>query len=96
MPTVDELFDAWLVHVEGRLEVATVISYRSVVRQLRPLIGERQLSTVTAADLDALYRQLRAAGRAEGEIDALFREEQARDSSLLERAVYAGRIGAFG
>jgi len=61
--TVGDLFDAWLAHVDGRLEVATVIGYRSVVRQLRPLVGSRDLSSLTAADLDHLYRELLAGAR---------------------------------
>ena len=63
MRTVGDLFDAWLAHVDGRLEVATVIGYRSVVRQLRPLVGSRDLSSLTAADLDHLYRELLAGAR---------------------------------
>lgn len=63
MPTVGELFDAWLAHVEGRLEVATVIGYRSAVRQLRPLVGGRDLQTLTVADLDQIYARLRGGGR---------------------------------
>jgi integrase len=63
MPTVGELFDAWLAHVDGRLEVATVIGYRSVVRQLRPLVGGRDLSALTVADLDGVYVELLAGPR---------------------------------
>jgi integrase len=57
--TVGELFDAWLAHVDGRLEVATVIGYRSAVRQLRPIVGALKLGALTAADLDAAYAALR-------------------------------------
>ena len=56
MPIVAELFDAWLAHADGRLEVATVMGYRSVARQLRPLIGGRDVDSLTAA-----ARDLRAA-----------------------------------
>src|SRR5438270_4803163 len=63
MPTVGDLFDAWLAHVTTRLEVATVISYRSVVRQLRPLVGARRLDDLTAAELDGVYVRLLEAGR---------------------------------
>src|SRR4051794_5605590 len=63
MHTVGDLFDAWLAHVDGRLEVATVMGYRSAVRQLRPIVGGRELPSLTAADLDAAYAELRRGGR---------------------------------
>src|SRR4029077_16963419 len=62
-PTVCELFEAWLAHAEGRLEVATMLGYRSVVRQLVPLVGDLDVRQLTAADLDQLYGQLLAGGR---------------------------------
>jgi len=40
-------------------------------------------------------RQLRAADRPESEIDALFREQQARDTALLASGPYAKSVGAF-
>jgi len=61
--TVGELFDAWLGHAEVRLEVSTVIGYRSVVRQLRPIIGGCNLESLTSADIDGLYAELLDGGR---------------------------------
>jgi hypothetical protein len=63
MPTVAELFDAWLAHADGRLEVATVIGYRSACRQLCPLIGGRDVESLTAANLDGVYVELLRGGR---------------------------------
>ena len=63
MHTIAELFDAWLAHADGRLEVATMVGYRSVVRQLVPLVGARDVRQLTAADLDRLYGHLLAGGR---------------------------------
>jgi hypothetical protein len=40
-------------------------------------------------------RQIRAQNRPEAEMDALFREEMARDTELLNRPPHGGRIGAF-
>jgi hypothetical protein len=40
-------------------------------------------------------RQIRAENRPESEMDALFREEQARDTVLLNSGPYAGKVGAF-
>jgi len=40
-------------------------------------------------------QQIRAANKPEAEVDALFREQMARESALLSRGPYAGRVGAF-
>jgi hypothetical protein len=40
-------------------------------------------------------RAIRAANRPEAEMDALFREEMAHDTALLNTGPYAGRVGAF-
>jgi IgA peptidase M64/peptidase M64-like protein len=40
-------------------------------------------------------RQIRAQNRPEAEMDALFREEMARDTELLNRPPHGGRVGAF-
>jgi integrase len=71
--TVADLIEAWLAHSEGRLEVATMLGYRSAARQLVPLIGVVSLAELTTADLDRLCGQLRAAGRAASTVDRYFR-----------------------
>src|SRR5881409_1446197 len=40
-------------------------------------------------------RAIRAANRPEAEMDALFRDEQRRDTALLNTGPHAGRVGAF-
>jgi hypothetical protein len=40
-------------------------------------------------------RTLRSSGRADSEIDALLRDEQARTTSLLASGPYAGKVGAY-
>jgi hypothetical protein len=40
-------------------------------------------------------RAIRAANRPESEMDALFRDEENRDTSLLNEGAHAGRVGAF-
>jgi IgA peptidase M64/peptidase M64-like protein len=40
-------------------------------------------------------RQIRAANRPESEVDALFREEQAHETALLDEGPHAHRVGAF-
>jgi integrase len=73
MRTVAELIDAWLVHADGRLEVATMVGYRSAARQLVPLIGAVALHELTTADLDRLCADLRAGGRAPSTVDRYYR-----------------------
>src|SRR3954447_23146929 len=73
MRTVAELFEAWLAHADSRLEVATVLGYRSAVRQLVPLIGGLPLAELTVADLDRLCVELRGGGRAPATVDRYFR-----------------------
>jgi hypothetical protein len=46
-------------------------------------------------EFQARRKQIRAEGRPESEMSALFREEQAFSTRLLEAARYAGQVGAF-
>ncbi len=45
--------------------------------------------------VQARRRAIRAANRPESDIDALFREEEAHVTALLNNGSYAGRVGAF-
>ena len=40
-------------------------------------------------------RAIRAANRPEAEMDALFRDEEKRDTTLLNEGAHAGKVGAF-
>ena len=40
-------------------------------------------------------REIRAANRPEADMDALFRDEEKRDTMLLNEGAYAGKVGAF-
>jgi amino acid transporter len=40
-------------------------------------------------------REIRAANRPEAEMDALFRDEETRDTTLLNEGPHAGKVGAF-
>ena len=42
-----------------------------------------------------VLRAIRAANRPESEMDALFREEEKRDTALLNEGPHAGKVGAF-
>ena len=46
-------------------------------------------------DIQQKRRQIRAANRPEAEMDALFREEERHDTSLLNEGAHAHKVGAF-
>ncbi len=46
-------------------------------------------------DTQARRRQIRAEGRPEAEMDALFRDERSHETQLLGSSPYAGTVGAF-
>jgi hypothetical protein len=46
-------------------------------------------------DIQQKRREIRAANRPEREMDALFRDEQRRDTDLLNTTLFAGTVGAF-
>ena len=46
-------------------------------------------------DIQQKRRAIRAANRPEPEMDALFREEEQRDTKLLNEGAHAGKVGAF-
>ena len=46
-------------------------------------------------DIQEKRRAIRAANRPESEMDALFREEEKRDTTLLNEGAHAGKVGAF-
>ena len=62
--TVNELFDAWLVHLEARGRApATLHGYRNKIdKHLRPGLGRRAVSKVTARDLDEIYTSMAKGG----------------------------------
>jgi len=46
-------------------------------------------------EIQQTRREIRAANRPEAEMDALFRDEEKRDTALLNEGPHAGRVGAF-
>jgi integrase len=63
-PTVGEASEMWLKDVEGRLERATVESYRQHVDQhIRPYIGQLKLSALSVPVVRHFMDKLRAEGR---------------------------------
>jgi hypothetical protein len=46
-------------------------------------------------EIQVKRREIRAANRPEAEMDALFRDEERRDTTLLNEGAHAGKVGAF-
>src|SRR5438093_4430894 len=63
MPTLRDAAKRWQ---ESRVDVAqnTRLQHRSAVRMLLPVLGERRLDTITAADVADLVAALTAKGKA--------------------------------
>lgn len=47
------------------------------------------------SDIQRQRKELRAAGKPEAEMDALFRQERAKEDAMLGAQKYAGKVGAF-
>jgi integrase len=61
--TVEKLLDRWLEHAEPDLSPKTVLEVRGHVRRsIGPLIGNRRVTEITTAELDAFYAELRTRG----------------------------------
>lgn len=94
--TVSTFLDRWLVStLAGHVADSTADDYADTVRlHLRPALGERVLSKLTVADVDALWAAKRAAGYSPNSIRimrALLRKAlgQAEREGLLVRNVAA-------
>ena len=57
--------------------------------------GRRRSSRRYTKEIQQKRRAIRAANRPEAEMDALFREEEKRDTALLNEGPHAGKVGAF-
>jgi integrase len=89
-PTVEELLERWLAHLEdlGR-SPSTLYGYRRYVnRELVPVIGSLRLSKLTAGHLDRLYSALRRRGLA----PATIRQIHAVIRAALHQAVRWGLV----
>jgi integrase len=95
-PTVRELADEWLAHMQARVGIAddkrryaqgTVDVYRSAMRlHVIPFLGSRRIRDVTASDLRRLIGHLEASGLAPMTISG----DMHRTSALLDFAVKNG------
>ncbi|WP_298022490.1 site-specific integrase [uncultured Dysosmobacter sp.] len=66
--TLSEWLDQWLVSVEGTVRPTTFTRYRGTVENhLKPYLGNRKLSQLTAKDIQRLYETLAKEGRQDGQ-----------------------------
>jgi integrase len=84
--SVAELLDRWLEHADLDLSPTTLHGYRScIARQLVPRLGSVQIAELTTLHLDALHRDLRESGGANGRSLAPATVRQAH--AILHRAL---------
>ncbi len=66
--TLSEWLDQWLAGMEGTVRPTTFTRYRSTVENhLKPYLGSKKLSQLTAKDIQKLYETLTKRGRQDGQ-----------------------------
>jgi hypothetical protein len=95
LPAADRL-EPWEPNATALLDPANV-KWKNLVQPATPLPTPWAKDEFEryAADVLQKRRQIRADGRPESEMDALFRSQQTHDQALLARGPYAGMVGAF-
>jgi IgA Peptidase M64/Peptidase M64 N-terminus len=88
--------EPWEPNVTALLDPAN-LKWRDLVAAGTPLPTPWRKDEFDRYELDIQRqrRELRAAGRPEAEMDALFRKERANQDATLGSEQYAGRVGAF-
>ena len=95
LPASDRV-EPWEPNATALLDPAQV-KWKDLVRAGTPLPTPwpKEEFDRRSNEAQAKRRAIRAADRPEADMDALFREEQARDTALLSSGPFAGRVGAF-
>jgi hypothetical protein len=95
LPAVDRV-EPWEPNVTALLDPAS-LKWKDLVGAGTPLPTPwpRIEFEEYSKSIQEKRRAVRAADRAEAEIDALFREEQERETALLSSGAWAGKVGAF-
>jgi hypothetical protein len=91
-----ERIEPWEPNVTALIDPAT-LKWKDLVAPGTPLPTpwpKEEFERYTK-DIQQKRRQIRAENRPEADMDALFREEQKRDTALLNSGPHAGRVGAF-
>lgn len=95
LPATDRV-EPWEPNATALLDPAA-LKWRDLLTPGIPLPTswpKEEFETYTRA-IQERRRQIRAANRPEAEMNALFREEMARDTALLNTGPHAGKVGAF-
>jgi hypothetical protein len=95
LPAADRV-EPWEPNVTALLDPQNV-KWQDLVTPGTPLptTWPKEAFEKYSKDIQQRRRQIRAANRPESEIDALFGEEQAHETALLDEGPHAGRVGAF-
>jgi len=95
LPPADRV-EPWEPNVTALLDQA-VLKWKDLVAPGTPIPTpwSKEPFEAYSKEGQARRREIRAANRPEREMDALFREELARDTALLGAGPYAGKVGAF-
>jgi hypothetical protein len=95
LPAVDRI-EPWEPNVTALIDPAT-LKWKDLVAPGTPLptLWPKDEFERYTKDIQQKRRQIRAANRPEADMDALFREEQKRDTALLNSGPSAGIVGAF-
>jgi hypothetical protein len=90
------IVEPWQPNVTAMLD-ADRLKWRDLVRKSTPVPTPWPKDDFEAREREFQARrmEIRAAGRPESEMSALFREEQAYTTRVLGAARYAGKVGAF-
>jgi len=95
LPAGDRV-EPWEPNVTALLEPAT-LKWKDLVTPgtALPTSWPKEEFERYTKDIQTRRRAIRAANRPESEMDALFREEERHDTSLLNEGAHAHRVGAF-
>jgi len=95
LPATDRV-EPWEPNVTALLDAGT-LKWRDLVDAGTPLPTPwpKESFEQYSGEIQRRRREIRGANRPETEMDALFRDELAREKSMLGESRYAGRVGAF-
>jgi integrase len=68
-PTLNELLDHWLAHIQGKgaIRLRSIGRYRQLLADhVRPYLGQRPIASLGPLDIQGLYDQLARGGRKDG------------------------------
>ena len=62
--TLGEWLDQWLdEYAKATVRYSTIVGYQKVIGYIKPVLGDKQISSITTDDVQRMYRRLREHGR---------------------------------